>query len=125
MLAMQIYDAAREVHQSIGPGMLDSIFKVCLIHELRLRGLRFRPNASIELLYKGLRVDERLMADLIVEENIVIEIVKSSQHLDYHITRLNTILSFTGMPLGILIDPAAERIIDGFRKIINPKKLSQ
>ncbi|MCE1201396.1 MAG: GxxExxY protein [Bacteroidia bacterium] len=125
MLAMQIYDAAREVHQNIGPGMLDGVFKSCLIHELRLRGLRFRPNATIEVLFKGIRVDERLTADLIVEENIVVEIVKSAQNIDYHITKLNTILSFTGLPLGILLDPAAERIVDGFKKIINPKKLSQ
>lgn len=125
MLAMQIYDAAREVHQTIGPGMLDGLFKACLVHELRLRGLRFRPNAAIEVLYKGIRIDERLVADLVVEENIVVEIVKTTQNTDYHITRLHTILSFTGIPLGILIDPAAERIVDGFKKVINPKKLTQ
>lgn len=125
MLAMQIYDAAREVHQTIGPGMLEGVFKSCLIHELRLRGLRFRPNAPIEVFYKGMRIDEKLSADLVVEENVVVEIVKSSQNMEHHITRLNTILSFTGMPLGILIDPAAERFVDGFKKVINPKKLSQ
>lgn len=125
MLAIQIYDAAREVHQSIGPGMLDTVFKACLIHELRLRGLRFRPNAAIELYYKGIRVDEPLTADLVVEENIVVEIVKSPQNIGYHTTRLNTLLSFSGLPLGILLDPSAERIVEGFKKVLNPKKLSQ
>ncbi len=125
MLAMQIYDAAREVHQNMGPGVLDGVFKACLIHELRLRGLRFRPNATVEVVYKGIRIDERIIADLVIEDDIVVEIVKSNHNIDYHITKLNTILSLTGMQLGILLDPAAERIVDGFKKIINPKKLSQ
>ncbi|MBK9290366.1 MAG: GxxExxY protein [Bacteroidetes bacterium] len=125
MLAMQIYDAAREVHQTIGAGMLYGVFQACLIHELRLRGLRFRTNALVDVHYKGIRIDERLVADLIVEENVVVEIVKTSENIAYHLTRLNTILSFTGIQLGILLDPSAERIVDGFRKVINPKKLSQ
>ncbi len=123
-LATLIYDCAREVHASVGPGILPVIFRSCLAHELRLRGLRFRINPSVPVIYKGIRIEEKLFADLIVEEEIAVEIIEDSHQTDSSLKKLNTVLSFSGCSLGILIDPSSEKMIDGYKKITNVKKIT-
>lgn len=123
-LATRIYDSAREVHAYTGPGIMAEVFKSCLAHELRLRGIRFRTNPSIAVNYKGIRIEERLYADFIVEESIILEIVTGKRFTELHQSKLNTIMFFSQLELGILIDPSSERMLDGFKRISNPKKLS-
>jgi GxxExxY protein len=123
-LATQIFDCVREVHSWTGPGILAEVFKNCLAHEIRLRGIRFRMNAAVPVNYKGIKIDEKLFADFIIEEEIAIEVITGKRFTEVHQSKLNTILFFSGLSLGILIDPTETRIIDGFKKIPNPKKLS-
>ncbi len=123
-LVSQIYDAAREVHEFTGPGVAAVIFKSCLMHELRMRSLRFRPQPPFQVVYKGLKIEDQVSIDLAVEEEVLIEIVTSPEHLQQHQIRLQTALTFSGYSLGILFDIHQLRLIDGFKKMNNPKKTS-
>jgi len=123
-LATLIYDCAREVHAYTGPGILPEIFKSCLAHEFRLRGIRFRMNAPVAVHYKGIRIEEKLFADFIIEEEIAIELISSVRKAEEHLKKLNTVVSFSGCSMGVLLNPAEERLIDGFKKITNLKRIT-
>lgn len=123
-MAILIYDCAREVHAVVGAGILPELFQSCLAHEFRLRGLRFRMNAPQQVVYKGIRLEDKLIADFIIEEEIALEIIAKSADYQQHLRKINSILSFSSCSLGILIDPSQERLIDGFKKITNLKKIS-
>ncbi len=121
-LVTQIYEAAREVHAFTGPGVIASVYKSCLMHELRLRSLRFRPNPCFSVNYKGLKIDDQINIDLSIEEEVLIEIIAKPEDIPMHLIRLNTALAFSGYQLGILLDIHQSRLIDGFKKINNPKR---
>lgn len=122
-MAILIFDCAREVHSVVGAGIMSDLFKSCLAHEFRLRGLRFRLNVPIQVVYKGIRVEDRLIADFIIEEEIALEVIIDQASALRQTKKLNSILSFSNCSMGVLVDPAQERLIDGFRKITNLKKI--
>jgi GxxExxY protein len=121
-LVTQIYDAAREVHEFTGPGVLASVYKSCLMHELRLRTLRFRSNPTFGIMYKGLKVEDQVNIDLSIEEEVLIEIVTLPVNMPNHLARMQTALTFSGYAMGIILDIHQPRLIDGFKKINNPKR---
>lgn len=117
-----IYDGAKEVHRVLGPGIPPSIYKKCLIHEMRLRGLRLRQNVAVDVIYKGVKVNETLLAELIIEEEIVVNILEKTENLDFDEKKIKSVLKFTHCSLGILINPASENFIDGWKKITVKKE---
>ncbi|MBW7847601.1 MAG: GxxExxY protein [Bacteroidales bacterium] len=116
-LATVIYDCAQEVHRTLGSGILPSIFKTCLAHEMRLRGIRFRSNMPVSVYYKGIKLPEQLTAGFIIEEDIVVEILENPGDIIYAQKKIQSLLLFTGCSLGIIIDPSADQMIDGWKKI--------
>ena len=69
-LACKIIGGAIEVHKLLGPGLLESIYEKCLIHELRLNGFDIKSQITTPLLYKGIEMDFDLKLDMLVD-NIV------------------------------------------------------
>ncbi len=115
-LATQIYDAAKEVHSITGAGVTAVVFRACMAHELRLRGLRFRILPKIPVIYKGLKVDVDVFADFLIEEEILVMIEQGDQP-DRTLANLHTALRFSGLELGVLLDISNEKMIDGFKKV--------
>lgn len=70
----QIIGAAIEIHRELGPGLLESAYEHCLAHELRLRGLNFRRQVEIPIIYKGTKLDCGYCIDLLVEDTVVVEL---------------------------------------------------
>ena len=123
-LAVQLYDCCREVHEYYDRKVVSSVFIAALAHEMRLRGLRFRTKTIIDIQYKGIHTGQKISVDYIVEDEIVLEICTEMNPLSWHENRLSTILTSTVYSLGILIDPRQQKIIEGFKKIMNSKILS-
>ena len=63
----QIVDSAMRVHSALGPGLLESAYEACLIHELRKRGLRVLSQVEVHVEYDGIRIDVGYRIDLLVE----------------------------------------------------------
>ncbi len=66
-LTGKIINAAIEIHQTLGPGLLESVYETCLIYELQLRKLKVEYQKSIPVVYKDVMLDCGYRADLIVE----------------------------------------------------------
>jgi GxxExxY protein len=75
-LTHEILSAAIEVHRTLGPGLLESAYMPCLQYELAVRKMRFVPERSVAIVYKGMTLDTRYRIDLIVEDTVVGEMAR-------------------------------------------------
>ena len=74
-LTEAIIGAAIEVHREMGPGLLESVYQKCLVHELRLRHLDCQPQARLPIVYKGEIIDDDdLVMDLYFSGRLVVEL---------------------------------------------------
>ena len=69
-----VIGAAIEVHRALGPGLLESAYEQCLCHEFNLRGISFRRQVDLPVVYKGVKLDCGYRIDLVVNEEVVVEI---------------------------------------------------
>ena len=99
-----IIGAAIEVHRNLGPGLLESAYEECLCHELHLRGLDFKRQVPLPLLYKGLKLDCGYKIDLIVHDEVILELKAVEKLLPIHEAQLLTYLRLTGKRVGLLIN---------------------
>lgn len=111
-LAYRIVGAAIEVHKQLGPGLLESIYEVCLIEELRHLGLKVSSQPSFEVNYKGRSLGKLLRLDLVVEETVIIEIKAVETMIPLYQAQLLSYLKLTGLPKGLLINFNTPNITD-------------
>lgn len=112
-LTSAIIAAAIEVHRELGPGLFESVYEECFCRELTLRGISFRRQVDLPVIYKGLKLDRAYRLDVIVEEKVIVE-VKAVEHiLPVHKAQLLTYLRVTGTPVGLLINFNSPTLKDG------------
>lgn len=111
-----IIGAAIEVHRILGPGLLESICQRCLEHELKLRGIRFRPQTPVPVVYKGISLGDDLLMDLVVEDRVVVELKAVDQLAPIHEAQLLTYLRLSGVRLGLIINFNVRVLKDGIRR---------
>jgi GxxExxY protein len=99
-----IIGAAIEVHRNLDPGLLESAYEECLCHELHLRGIDFKRQVPLPLLYKGLKLDCGYKLDLIVQDEIILELKAVEKLLPIYEAQLLTYLRLTGKRVGLLIN---------------------
>jgi GxxExxY protein len=73
-LTGKIIGAAIDVHRALGPGLLESVYEMCLIYELQLRGLKVESQKVLPVFYKDIILECGYRADLVVEEQVIVEI---------------------------------------------------
>lgn len=117
---MQIYDAAKEVHEICGNGVPENIFKACLAHEFRLRGIRYRLDPEVIIIYKDFKIEQTLPLDFIVEDLIPLKLTKDQA--DINLENIKTVLRFSDFQMGISLNISEQQLIDGLKKIKNPVK---
>jgi len=103
-LTEQIIGAAIEVHRHLGPGLLESAYEECLCHELQLRGLTFKRQVNLPVVYKGVALDCGYKMDIIVEDRVVIELKCVESVLGVHQAQLLTYLKLSGKRGGLLLN---------------------
>ncbi len=116
-LSGKIIGACIEVHRALGPGLLESVYVDYLCHELSLQGLAFQREFQVPVHYKGLDVLTNLRADLIVENEIIVEVKAVQEILPIFSAQLMTYLKLTGKELGLLVNFNVKTIKDGIRRI--------
>lgn len=114
-----IVNASFKIHRSIGPGLLEKIYEVCLAHELRKAGLDVKRQVTIPIQYDGICFDEGLRLDLLVEDRVVIEIKSVEQVNPVWEAQIISHLKLTGLNLGYLINFNVPLIKNGIRRFRN------
>ena len=117
LVARQVVDAAFAVHSTLGPGLIESVYERCLCHELAERGLDFKRQLSLPVLYKGVRLDGGLRLDLLVADRVIVELKTVESITGVHKAQLLTYLKLTECRLGLLINFNVPRIRDGIVRL--------
>ena len=99
-----IIGAAIEVHQELGPGLLESVYEECMCQELRLRGIPFFAQVEMPVFYKGRETNGKYRIDLIVADEVVVELKSVERLLSVHEAQLLTYLKLTGKHVGLIIN---------------------
>lgn len=115
-VARQIVDAGLKVHRALGPGLLESVYEACLVHELVLRGLTVRRQVPQPLEYEGLRLDAGYRLDLLVEDLVIVEVKAVEALSRLHEAQLITYLKLSGLRVGLLINFNVVLFKDGVRR---------
>lgn len=111
-----ILDAAIEVHRILGPWFMESVYRDCLAHELRLRGHEVLVEEPLPLTYKTLVVASAFLVDLLVDNKVVVELKAAPEITDEHEAQLYSYLRASHCQLGILLNFHAPLMKDGFRR---------
>ncbi len=117
-VAKVIVDSAFRIHTELGPGLLESVYEVCLAHELRKRGLTVERQVALPVIYDGTRIDAGLRLDLIVSETVIVEVKAVEAVLPVHKAQVLTYLKLSGHSLGLLINFNVLLLKDGIKRII-------
>ncbi|MBX2892763.1 MAG: GxxExxY protein [Saprospiraceae bacterium] len=118
-LTSQIINACIEVHRELGPGLLESVYEVCLLDELYRRGLRAEAQVKLPVSYKGKLLNKEFVIDILVEDLILLELKAIEVLLPIHEVQLVTYLKLSGKKLGLLINFHVELLKNGVRRKIN------
>jgi GxxExxY protein len=108
-----IIGAAIEVHRELGPGLLESAYEECLCHELNLRGVPFRRQQPLPVVYKGLQLDCAYRLDVLVGDAVVVEVKAVESLLPVHEAQLITYLKLSSKKVGLLINFCVPVLKDG------------
>ncbi|MBL0311885.1 MAG: GxxExxY protein [Holophagaceae bacterium] len=103
-LAASIVDAAIRVHSTLGPGLLERVYEVCLKRELELRGHTVEIQTAISIEYAGIQVDAGLRLDMVVDHLCVVELKAIEMILPVHEAQLLTYLKLSKIRLGFLLN---------------------
>lgn len=117
-LTYDVIGGAIEVQRAFGTGLLEGAYKFALVHELRLRGHEVRKDVPLDVEYKGLRVERAYLADLVVDDVLVVEL-KRARGLDEHaFAQVATYLHLTGIQVGLLINFRQMPLHRGLHRIV-------
>ena len=121
ILSGKILDAAIEVHRTLGPGLLESVYEECLYYELRTKEINVERQCPISIVYKGQKLNKEFIIDLFAENEIIIELKTVDKLLPIHEAQLLTYLKLAGKKLGLLINFNDTLLKDGYKRLLNGK----
>jgi GxxExxY protein len=114
-----IIDSAMDVHKSLGPGLLESVYEECLSYELKSRGFNVNRQYQIPLVYKGVNLNSNLRLDLLVNNEIILELKSVSEVHPIHEAQLLSYLKLSNKWLGLLINFNVVLLKNGIKRIVN------
>lgn len=117
-LTKKSVDAAFNVHRELGPGLLESVYEICMMHELTEAGLHVERQVPIPVTYRGQQLDGALKLDLLVEKLLILELKSVEEIIPVHKAQLITYLKLTHLRLGLLINFNVPMIKEGIKRII-------
>jgi GxxExxY protein len=118
----QVVDAAFRVHTSLGPGLLEPVYEAALAYELEKRGLSITRQQGIPVVYEAVRIHAGFFADLVVEDQVIVEIKAVETVAPVHKKQLLTYLKLADKRLGLLINFNVVLIKNGITRIVNGLK---
>jgi GxxExxY protein len=123
-LTSKVIAAALKVHRQLGPGLLESAYRVCLTHELTGSGLFVETEKPMPIVYDTIRLDHGYRMDLLVENKLVVEIKTVEEISRVHFAQLLTYLRLGNYPYGLLINFHEKLLKNGLRRLINSPRNS-
>lgn len=118
-LTSGIIGAAIEVHRRLGPGLLESAYRICLAYELRKRGFEVVQECPVPVVYDDVKLECGFRADLIVSQKVVVELKAKTTIHPVDKAQVLSLLRLIGLRIGLLINFHEVRLVDGVNRIVN------
>jgi GxxExxY protein len=114
-----VVDCAIRLHMELGPGLLETVYEVLLVHMLREAGLKVERQVPIPIEFHGIRFDEGFRADIIVEDKVILELKSVEKFNNAHKKQVLTYLKLTNKKLGYLLNFGEALMKDGISRVLN------
>lgn len=118
-LSQRIIGAAVELHKTLGPGLLESVYETVLAYDLHKLGFNVKTQVPIPLLYKGVRQDIGFRIDLLIEDKVIIEVKSVETVAPVHFAQTLTYLKLANKKLGLLLNFNTKLMKNGVHRIVN------
>ena len=122
-LSSRVGNAASKVHKELGPFLSPTIYRSCMIMELRSMGIRVQSQVSLPVFYRGKKVKgEEFEIDLLVENELLVQILALERVLEFHKRQILMYLQVARKPLGLLINFGERVLVTSFEgsSALNP-----
>lgn len=118
-LSETIIGCAIQVHKALGPGLLESVYQQCLSHELKKLNINCISEVIIPISYDNLYLESGFRADLVVQDQIIVEIKSIEQLSPVHKAQILTYLKLSKKPLALLINFGETYVKNGIHRFAN------
>jgi GxxExxY protein len=118
-ISFKIRGCIFKVYNSLGPGLLESVYEAALVYELQIINLLVETQVPIPVVYNEIKLDLGFRADIIVEKKVLIEIKSVENIAEVHHKQVLTYLKLTGIKLGILVNFNSDEISHSIYRKVN------
>jgi len=118
-LAKSAVDCGFQVHDDIGPGLLEAAYEAFLAARLAERGLKVEVQKPVPVKYRGVLIRDAFRTDLLIEGKLVIEVKSVERLAPVHSKQVLTYLRLMNQPLGLLMNFGADMFRNGLKRVIN------
>ena len=120
-LGRKVIGCAIEVHQTLGPGLMESIYQRAFAHELKLNGIPFLQQLPLPVSYKGVDLGMGYRVDFVIGDEIVVELKTVERFLPVHDAQLLTYMRLLNIEQGLIFNFNVGRLADGIRSLVNSR----
>jgi GxxExxY protein len=117
-IAKEIVDSAFHIHETLGPGLLERVYEVCLCHELEKRGISYQRQVNVQVIYDGIEFNQGYRLDLLVDNKIIVELKAVENYNPVWMAQLLSYLKITNKRLGLIINFNTPLIKDGIKRVV-------
>jgi len=110
-LTEKVIGACLEVHNTIGPSLLEKVYVECLCKEFDLRGISYKREVTYPLSYKGCDIGS-IRLDLLIEDTLVLEVKAVTTVLPVFYAQVISYLKLADKPIGMLINFHEYKLMD-------------
>ena len=108
-----------DVYNTLGSGLLESVYEKALIIELESQGLEVKSEFTISVIYKEIDLGIAFRGDILVEDKIIVEVKSVVELLPIHHKQLLNYLKLTDLHLGILVNFNTDDLPKNIVRIVN------
>ena len=115
----RIIGSALRVHSALGPGLLESTYKVCLAYEFAQEGLAVQAEIALPVIYRDIKLNAGYRIDFLVANSVIVEVKAVEKILPVHYAQLLAYLKLSGRTIGLLLNFNVPRLKDGITRMAN------
>lgn len=115
VLIYETIGASMEVYNTLGPGLLESVYEKALLYELAIRDLDVVSQLPMKIIYKDEVIYTDFRLDIIVEDTLIVELKSVEKLMPVHFKQLRTYMKLLDKPAGLLVNFHVSDFKDGFK----------
>ncbi len=118
-ISYKVIGICLELHRTLGPGLLESVYEQALAYDLREAGFLVNTQVALPVVYKEIRMEAGFRADIIVENKVLIELKSVETLAPVHFAQTLTYLKVTNLKLGLLINFNCAKLKDNIHRVVH------